>query len=252
MLLFILKSILISISDAACHPLLSSLHQFYLTYTYIRDLSHWTWLLCVSILSIFNQFGLILLSLGVHVSLDLFDSMPDTSFTKADPAPSVDLFTAGTLLCHLLCLRSHILSCHVCWSALSSTLFRENIKKEMNVLPYSQMKATELSGVFTTLFLHPFPLQHALCALRLHQINVHHKESPSVCVVDFKPHLHLALCSRCVQLLCPHPPLHTPTQNRHGSCHAPVRWWVTCVTACLSHLCLPLLMNGSSVKRSRI
>ncbi|XP_042359765.1 clathrin coat assembly protein AP180-like isoform X1 [Plectropomus leopardus] len=26
---------------------------------------------------------------------DLFDSMPDTSFTKADPAPSVDLFTAA-------------------------------------------------------------------------------------------------------------------------------------------------------------
>ncbi|XP_068432631.1 clathrin coat assembly protein AP180 isoform X2 [Clinocottus analis] len=26
---------------------------------------------------------------------DLFDSMPDTSITKADPAPSVDLFTAA-------------------------------------------------------------------------------------------------------------------------------------------------------------
>ncbi|XP_035851064.1 clathrin coat assembly protein AP180 isoform X2 [Sander lucioperca] len=28
---------------------------------------------------------------------DLFDSMPDTSFTKADPAPSVDLFTAADM-----------------------------------------------------------------------------------------------------------------------------------------------------------
>ncbi|XP_032399218.1 clathrin coat assembly protein AP180 isoform X9 [Etheostoma spectabile] len=43
---------------------------------------------------------------AIDLFSSLFDSMPDTSFTKADPAPSVDLFTAGTrlhLLCNLLC-----------------------------------------------------------------------------------------------------------------------------------------------------
>lgn len=42
--------------------------------------------------------------LGAHVFVDIFDSMPDTSFSKTDPAPSADLFSAGTLLhsiCHL-------------------------------------------------------------------------------------------------------------------------------------------------------
>ncbi|XP_025754627.1 clathrin coat assembly protein AP180 isoform X2 [Oreochromis niloticus] len=32
--------------------------------------------------------------LGAHVFVDIFDSMPDTSFSKTDPAPSADLFSA--------------------------------------------------------------------------------------------------------------------------------------------------------------
>ncbi|KAK2890268.1 hypothetical protein Q8A73_018568 [Channa argus] len=34
---------------------------------------------------------------GTHMLADLFDSIPETSFTKADPTPSVDLFTAADL-----------------------------------------------------------------------------------------------------------------------------------------------------------
>lgn len=48
--------------------------------------------------------------LGAHVFVDIFDSMPDTSFSKTDPAPSADLFSAGTLLhsiCHLVLLLSY-------------------------------------------------------------------------------------------------------------------------------------------------
>ncbi|XP_025754631.1 clathrin coat assembly protein AP180 isoform X7 [Oreochromis niloticus] len=33
--------------------------------------------------------------LGAHVFVDIFDSMPDTSFSKTDPAPSADLFSAA-------------------------------------------------------------------------------------------------------------------------------------------------------------
>lgn len=54
-------------------------------------------------------FALISLHSGVHVLPDLFDSMPEASGNKADPATSVALFTAGTLS-HLLCALA-LISC---------------------------------------------------------------------------------------------------------------------------------------------
>lgn len=175
--------------------------------------------------------------------------MPASSFTKADPAPSVDLFPAGTLLCHLSCvlgLRSWLAVS--CCSALSLTLFRERLKIKWNSAEsLSLIKLSEKFAEWLTPF--PFPACTA-CApaavdkRALEWIAVVCVCVQSVCVwvcLDSKHHLHLALRSRCVQLPCPHPLLRTPTKNWHGSCPGPVWWWVTHVTA----------MNVSSAKRIR-
>ncbi|XP_023285993.1 clathrin coat assembly protein AP180-like isoform X1 [Seriola lalandi dorsalis] len=66
---------------------------------------------------------------------DLFDSMPDKNFTKADPAPSVDLFTAGIPYCtqsaisRVLLLSYPVLPC-LFFSALSLALIREGKKRK--------------------------------------------------------------------------------------------------------------------------
>ncbi|KAM9703715.1 LOW QUALITY PROTEIN: uncharacterized protein ACNS7B_002324 [Menidia menidia] len=45
----------------------------------------------------FENFFQTLFFLGVHVFVDIFDSMPEPSLSRADPSPGADLFSAGTL-----------------------------------------------------------------------------------------------------------------------------------------------------------
>lgn len=90
--------------------------------------------------------------------VDLFDSMPDTSFTMADPAQSVDLFTAGTV-----CTQSAILCAPNLISFLARSVFvcgfDQGMKKGNETLSLSQgqLKAAELSESFTK-SPYPFPI----------------------------------------------------------------------------------------------
>lgn len=127
--------------------------------------------------------------------VDLFDSMPDTSFTKADPARSVDLFTEGTpyysqpaIPC-VLPLSYPVLPCHfVCLFVFffSFVLGFFQGKKKINQIAFmDQLKAIELSEAITKSLLALLPFQHVLCAVHLHLINVHYNESHSiVCVIS--------------------------------------------------------------------
>lgn len=193
----------------------------------------------------------------MHGFVDLFDSMPDTSFTKADPARSVDLFTEGTpyygqpaIPC-VLPLSYTVLPCHfVClfvFSVLSLAFSRER-KKINQIALMDQLKAIELSEAITKSLFPLLPFQHVLCAVHLHLINVHYNEPHSiVCVISVrcsgsKHHFCLGLPSRFVHPPCPHSLFHNPIQNCHGSLHEPLWWWVTHMT---------VFMNASSKKRMK-
>lgn len=57
-----------------------------------------------------SMFELIVMSVGVHVFIGLFDPMPNASFAKQSATTCDELFTAGRLVLHLLCALG-FLSC---------------------------------------------------------------------------------------------------------------------------------------------
>uniref|UniRef100_G3PJ07 Clathrin coat assembly protein AP180 n=1 Tax=Gasterosteus aculeatus aculeatus TaxID=481459 RepID=G3PJ07_GASAC len=96
---------------------------------------------------------------------DLFDSMPDASIPRADPAAGVDLFTAGTLVRPRRRLSDALplISCPpvLVFLLLSLASIRRGQEKEMRCLSFNE--AVELSEVLHSCLLSPSSMSCVRC-----------------------------------------------------------------------------------------